>query len=350
MGIFDLIILAILALLTLRGIWKGMISQIVSVASLFIAWIVATRFGSLVAPAINVEPPWNQVLAMASVFIITVVAIRFAHAAFEKLIKHWYLKKIDTLLGGVLGFAKGLLICLIITFFAVMFSETSRAIIFNSQSGVLMVRLIAQIGVFVPKDSYEFVHVQLASFQDKIEQADALSDTKPDALLAQHSDTMQQVLGQLRQVKEPTKMSADSLWTALKSWWNGSPDVAEEAIASSIPDIMDLDEMPALSASVYTALPVLPQHPVATQSSIAVEDFFVRRADADISSIIQQAAEQIETMQTGSALLESLPILPMLNELLPAKSAGGHAGSDMLLRSTSQPSVPSGSASVFRPQ
>ena len=42
MSIFDLIVLAILAALVLRGIWKGMISQIVSVASYIVCWNVAT--------------------------------------------------------------------------------------------------------------------------------------------------------------------------------------------------------------------------------------------------------------------------------------------------------------------
>jgi membrane protein required for colicin V production len=225
MNVFDLIVLAILIALTLRGIWKGMVSQIVSVASFFVCWIVATRFGWLLAPTIPIEAPWNQVLAMAAIFFITLIATRFVYAALEKLIKHWQLKKLNTLLGGMLGFTKGLLLCLIITFFSVMVAETSREVVFNSKSGFHLVRLITQIGMFVPKDSYEFVHAQLEFFQSKVDEAEPYRSK--DMFASNGYETIMQTFGQLHQTTEKIE-NAGSLFAAMSRWWNGSQEDTDE--------------------------------------------------------------------------------------------------------------------------
>ena|GEM_PF-2236787 len=406
MNVFDLVILAILALLTLRGIWKGMVSQIVSVASIFVCWIVATRFGSLVAPTIPVEPPWNQVLAMAIVFVITWIAIRFASAALEKIIKHWHLEKLNKLLGGALGFTKGLLLCLIITFFSVMVSETSRDVVFNSQSGFHMVKLITRIGVFVPKDSYEFVHTQLAYFQDKVDEA--VPGKTPETVQVQSSETMQQLLEQFQQktgqsqtaertqTTEKTPSGAGSLLTALSQWWNGTKEEsspvetavsAVQTVAAQTFNTQTSGEETRPQVAAYTPPPpssMLPQMsstdipfsvtpPLATplsttpqsatpQPLVAAEEFFIQRPAAPASSPMQQLtplvsvpiASQSESawtpLTTLTPLSESLLISPEPMELLPIMPTPHHIGSDLLLRNSTQPASSDVPARVFRPQ
>ena len=366
MNVFDLIILAILAALTLRGIWKGMISQIVSVGSLFVCWIVASRFGGLVAPTVPVEAPWNQVLAMAVLFCITWIAIRFAQAALEKIIKHWQLAKLNTLLGGALGLAKGLLICLIITFFAVMVSETSRAVVFHSQSGCHLVRLITQIGVFVPKDSYEFLHIQLAQFQSKVDEA--VPDHQPEVLLVQNSETMQQLLGQLQQTAEQTVMQTagqsesktGSLLTALSKWWNGTKEDSFE-----YPPVKNVVEDVAVKPAeklVQPALTYTPpvrniESPVRNEAessgtsppTAAVEEFFIRRPTPNLDTANGAVASQsLMPTQQDTPIPESLRIVPEPMELLPLRPMNPHVGSDLLLRNTLQSAFPDEPARVFR--
>ena len=385
MNVFDLIVLAILATLTLRGIWKGMISQIVSVASYFVCWIVATRFGGLVAPTIPVEAPWNQVLAMAIIFLITLVAIRFGKTALEKLIKDWHLQKLNTLLGGALGFAKGLLLCMIITFFAVTFSETSRSIVFHSTSGFRLAQLITQVGVFVPKDSYEFVHSQLAQFQNKVDEA--APEQAPNILQIQSSDTMQQMLAQLQQSTANTDSSAGSLWTALSQWWNGtkkdkptadSPGVAlplgsdspweksepSRSLATTYTSPQPLSQSsPSIPPQVNTYAEV-PQ-PAATQPAIASDDLFIKRSEpsppletTQLAALLPSSPKIPEPPATVptplvalAPLAEALAILPEPSQLLPMLSTPNHVGSDQLLRNSVLPATnPHTSARVYRPQ
>jgi len=381
-NVFDLIVLAILAALTLRGIWKGMVSQIVSVASYFVCWIVASRFGGLVAPTIPVEAPWNQVLAMAIIFLITLVAIRFGSAALERLIKHWHLQKLNTLLGGILGFAKGLLLCMILTFFAVMFSETSRTVVFNSKLGFRLAQLIMQIGVFVPKDSYEFVHSQLSQFHDKVEAA--VPGQTSDIVPIQSSAMMQQMLSQLQQSKGTAETKASSLWTALSRWWNSTKsDDTPEAAAVTTPTQPIPNDVPSQSlAATYTpsSTSFISQantysevaRSAVPQPAIAVDEFFVQRPTGAnvplatpqqtvlLPSIAEVPATPTTTATTTTTMLapltslaplsEVLSMLPEPVQLLPTLPVPTHVGSDMLLRNSAQPMNPNASAGVFRPQ
>jgi len=356
MNAFDLIILAILVALTLRGVWKGMISQIVSVASFFVCWIVASRFGSLVAPTIPVEAPWNQVLAMAIIFLITLVAIRFAHAALEKTIRKWKLEKLNTLLGGALGFVKGLLICIIITFFAVMFSEISRDVVFNSTTGNSLTRLITQIGVFVPKDSYEFVHTQLALFNDRVDQA--VPGQKPETLLVHNSEPAQQIRAQLSQTKEKadTVASASSLLDALSKWWNGSKEEVPEPLNSTAQAKQNESSvLPAVPQTINTST-ATPQ-PAVSQSAIP-EAFFLRQTEPSpppLQPLTTFAPPALAEQQGWSPLTTLTPLndlSPILTELelqhLPTLQTHHHVGSDQLLRNSTQSTPPANSARVFR--
>ena len=371
MSVFDLIILAILAALTLRGIWKGMVSQIVSVASFFVCWIVATRFGSLVAPTIPLESPWDQVAAMGVLFFITLIAIRFAYAALEKLIKHWHLEKLNKLLGGLLGFTKGLLLCLIITFFSVMLSETSRAVVFNSQSGSHLVQLITHISLFVPKDSYEFVHTQFAQFQSKVDEV--VPGQAPETVPVQSSETVRQMLAQVQGTAKKTETG--SLLTALSKWWNGSKEDAKEDATESetltpASQTAQKSEPKVPQAVRYTApsqpspSSVLPDNvfanipqPAAPKPAVVVEDFFVRQTPVSsqtqplpaLPSVPEIPAPQSSPLSplTSLAPLSNLPILPEPTQLLPMLPPSRHVGSDSLLRNSGQTANPN-SARVFQ--
>jgi len=362
MSIFDLIILAILVALTLRGIWKGMISQIVSVAAFFICWVVATRFGSLVAPTIPLEAPANQVAAMAVIFVITLVAIRFAYAALEKFIKHWRLEKLNSLLGGVLGFTKGLLLCLIITFFAVMFSETSRDVVFNSKSGFHLVHIITKIGVFVPKDSYEFVHSQLAQFQEKVDKA--VPGRNPETLSVQSSETVQRTLAQLQPAK-------GSFLTALSKWWNpdpgnpdpGNPDSGNPNLSGGTEKETPTKVSAQVSQATQKNEPNIPPAVTYSPPQSAASPPVVptqKQAEPILSPVGQLAhllpsapetptPSPLSPLTTLAPLTELLPLLPEPEiELLPTITVPHHVGSDLLLRNSSQTTKPDTSAKVFR--
>lgn len=263
MSVFDLIVLVILAALTLRGVFKGMISQIVSVGSYLVCWIVASRFAFVIAPSIPAEEPWNQVGAMVVLFLLTMIAIRFVHGILENWIKNLRLDKFNRLLGGVLGFAKGLLVCMVLTFFGVMLSETTRSIVCASKSGDRLARLIEKTEAFIPPESCQMLREQLDRFHAQIagtslETAGAEHSTGGAAwsdLISRGTDWLKETRDLQSDVKSETRGAA-SLLDGLARWWSGdktssepTPEDAETGLRAASSDLAFLAENTATNTA-----------------------------------------------------------------------------------------------------
>jgi hypothetical protein len=263
--------------------------------------------------------------------------------------------------------------------------------VFNSMSGYRLASLITGIGVFVPKDSYEFVHTQLAQFQNKVDEA--VPGQTPEALRIQSSDTMQQMLAQLQQTKGNSETGTTSLLTALSKWWGGSkeetatetaavtPQSVQQSVQNSTPSSSPattyvpplLSQInPYMESSPQTAAPqpTVPPSTIAVStvavSTVAVEPFFVQRAEPIASSVpttlspltallpsAPTTSPQQLTTLTPLTLTEALPILSEATQLLPmlpTLPAPQHVGSDLLLRNSTptQQTLPSTPARVFR--
>ena len=132
---YDLFLLAVLAVCTLYGGWKGMIWQLASLASIILSAVVASRFGGALAPYISHHTPWNRFLAMLVLYAGTSLAIWLAFRPVAVFINRLQLKEFDRQLGALLGAAKGVLLCVVITFFTVMLSEPARQAVLHSRSG-----------------------------------------------------------------------------------------------------------------------------------------------------------------------------------------------------------------------
>ncbi|MCL2742274.1 MAG: CvpA family protein [Planctomycetaceae bacterium] len=269
MNVFDLVILFLLIIFVLRGAMKGMVSQIVSVGSYFVCWIIASRFAFIIAPSIPAVAPWNQVGAIAVLFVIAMIGIRFLHSAAEKWIKNRTLaRRTNMLLGGGLGFVKALLICMVITFFGVMIAEATREIIFNSKSGLLISKLIVKTGAFIPKGSCSLLEEQLARFTVEVDGTplDPSNETASIAAMLQNGlDDLWQtisnheqnnpseesnsalksvfadVLNRGNELLEKSKLAeetkkpplATSLLDGVIRWWNGEKSPATETDSGS---------------------------------------------------------------------------------------------------------------------
>ncbi|MDR0706076.1 MAG: CvpA family protein [Planctomycetaceae bacterium] len=257
MSVFDLIIFAILIALAFRGWMTGMVAQIVSVGSLAASRIAASRFSFLFAPSIPAEEPWNNIGAMIVLFIVTMLAVRLAHRYLEKKIKDWNLAKWNRHFGGLLGLLKGLILCMVLTFFGVMLSETTRDIVFKSKSGNYLACLIEKTETFIPSDSCELLRRQLEYFNAKINETNSdgtemLANLSPEEKSLQkmreflpsgqevqgfqektksHLDGLisqgHSLIEQAKNIQQGTNKAA-SLLDALSKWWTGSGNENKE--------------------------------------------------------------------------------------------------------------------------
>ncbi len=179
---YDLLMLVILVLSTVFGAWKGMAWQIASLASLVVSYIVAMRFCGQLAPYISSNEPWNRFLAILILFLLTSMAIWILFRMVSGIIDRVKLKEFDHQMGALFGLAKGILFCLLITFFAVTLWEGSRQAVLDSYSGEFAARLVERAGPAMPDEVREKLGRYIEDFEQKLE-PDEPSDPlfgKPD--------------------------------------------------------------------------------------------------------------------------------------------------------------------------
>ncbi|MEX0586529.1 MAG: CvpA family protein, partial [Pirellulales bacterium] len=135
MQFYDILMVGVLAGATVFGAWKGLAWQAASIASLIVSYFAALRFRDVIAPYVHAEAPWNRFGAMLIIFVAVSLAIWLVFRYVSDAIDRVKLREFDRQLGALVGLAKGVLFCVVITFFAITLAETAREPILKSKSG-----------------------------------------------------------------------------------------------------------------------------------------------------------------------------------------------------------------------
>jgi membrane protein required for colicin V production len=154
---YDIAMLVVLAGATLFGVWKGVAWQVASLASVVVSAAVAVHSSEAIAPYFPGEAPWNRFLAMLVLYVITAGAIWILFRLVSNIIDRVKLKEFDRQLGATFGLAKGVLYCIVITFFAVTLSEPARQKVLESRSGDLIARGIRNANPILPEDIRKYL-------------------------------------------------------------------------------------------------------------------------------------------------------------------------------------------------
>ncbi len=153
MSPYDIFMLIIFLSAVLFGYWKGLAWQIASMASIFISYLVALNFSAPLARFIGVEAPMNKFIAMLILFLGTSLIVWLIFGRVRESIKKMHLKSFDRQIGALMGAAKGVLLCMVVTMFAVtLLGDNTRASIFYSRSGGYITRGIDKLTSMVPQE------------------------------------------------------------------------------------------------------------------------------------------------------------------------------------------------------
>jgi membrane protein required for colicin V production len=167
MQTYDLLMLLVLVATTLFGFWKGMAWQVASLASLVVSYVAALRFSAQLAPVFGEHAPWNRFVAMLVIYIATSFIIWSMFRLISGAIDKVRLETFDRQLGAMFGLAKGVLLCVAITFFAVTLLPPSQGeAIVGSQSGRYIVALLDKSHTVFPPE----IHQVIDPYLHKIEQ------------------------------------------------------------------------------------------------------------------------------------------------------------------------------------
>ena len=119
MNLVDLIIIAIIGFGIIRGYSKGLIIELSSFFGIFISFFIAGNVDNLlsneISAYISVNSDLLNTISFIVIFILSYLIIIYLAKGFTKLAKVVYLGLLNSLLGGVFGGLKFLLILLIIT-------------------------------------------------------------------------------------------------------------------------------------------------------------------------------------------------------------------------------------------
>ena len=139
--------------------------QLASVAAIVVSYLVAVQFRDVLSERIDAEPPWNTFLAMLILYIGTSFVIWLVFQFVRGFIDRAKLREFDRQMGAIFGLAKGVLLCVIITLFAVtLSSDDQRQQIIDSRSGLYIAKLLDRADAVMPEELHDFLHPYLNRF------------------------------------------------------------------------------------------------------------------------------------------------------------------------------------------
>jgi membrane protein required for colicin V production len=170
---YDFLMLAVLLLCTLFGAWKGMAWQLAALASVAVSAAVAIRASGPLAPHLDIRAPWNRCLAMLILYLLTSAGIWLVFQFVARIIDRVRLKEFDRQAGALFGAAKGVLWCLLITFFVVTLSESARQSVLRSRSGYYTALLIQHAKPVLPDEVRELLGRYIDELDRKLDPDEA---------------------------------------------------------------------------------------------------------------------------------------------------------------------------------
>lgn len=169
--IVDLIVLAVLLYCAVRGAARGLLSQLAWVVALILCFRFSGALAPAIEPLIAVDPPLKQWIAMLAVYVglcgVSFVAAGMLSSWMEKL----RVKDFDRHLGALLGFVKGVIICMTGLYFLITLSPNTRPIVAKTYSGYAAAHILDKSNYLirlVPEDRQADVQEVIDRFNQQL--------------------------------------------------------------------------------------------------------------------------------------------------------------------------------------
>lgn len=152
---YDIVVLAILLYSTVRGAQKGAIWQLAGIAGLVLCLVFAESISAAAGPYVHLEPPLNHWVVLIGAYLgFSLLAYGVAKLLNDSIEKAKF-GEYNRHLGAILGFVKGVVICLVLTFFIVTVSEEARGVLKHSRSGMAAAIIMDRLHPVMPEKLHD---------------------------------------------------------------------------------------------------------------------------------------------------------------------------------------------------
>ena len=161
MTIFDYLVLFVLACSVVISMLRGLIKEILSLLGWVVAFVVATAYGAALAALLPTAIPGEAVrlmVAVVALFIGVRVLMGILALAFDAVIKASGLSLADRGLGGLFGFARGIVIVLFTVILCGMTSIPQQAFWKDALFSPMAEAGVRTIKPFLPAAMSRHVH------------------------------------------------------------------------------------------------------------------------------------------------------------------------------------------------
>ena len=182
MSSYDIIMILVIAATTLWGLWKGLAWQLASLTAVAASYFMAIRFSESLAPVFGSQAPLNRFAAMLAIYIGTSLVVWVLFHFVKNVINRVRLQEFDRQIGAIVGFAKGILLCIVLTFFVVTLMPTSgRDAVLSSSSGHYIALLLNRADPVIPPEIHEVLDPYLNRLETELQPDERPAPKRPPA-------------------------------------------------------------------------------------------------------------------------------------------------------------------------
>ncbi|NCC23746.1 MAG: CvpA family protein [Deltaproteobacteria bacterium] len=181
MNLLDIIILGVAAFMLIRGCFRGLVREVASIVGLVLAFYLANSYHNQITPLVAryVVYEYAQAISYLLVFLGVMLGAFLVSTIVRRFLRLIMLGWLDTLGGGILGGAKGLLFGCVLILALTTFLPQNSPIVASSKLAPHLTHLNKQISALLPqemKEQFKEKSKSLAEFW-KGEWAENLKDT-----------------------------------------------------------------------------------------------------------------------------------------------------------------------------
>ena len=145
MGAFDIIVVAIIGIVTIIGFWKGMVKQIFGLLGVIAGYILAVRFYHPFSKSLPIiHPGIARVVSFIAIFLACMLIAHLIGWGIGRFFAKSKLGFLNRIGGGFLGFLKGcILVAVLVTVLTTFLSANNS--LFKKSSTMKYIRLVTTV-------------------------------------------------------------------------------------------------------------------------------------------------------------------------------------------------------------